>query len=83
MYVQLPDSQSQTLIPLYIRRCCDVESTALTLIQRRNNIVCPVGLSFLLETVFDTQMLALPTGHTTLLRCRPTINGIDVDSTSQ
>ena len=25
------------------RRCCDVESTSLTLIQRRNNVVCPVG----------------------------------------
>ena len=25
------------------RRCCNVESTSLTLIQRRNSIVCPVG----------------------------------------
>ena len=25
------------------RRCCDVESTSLTLIQRRNNVVCPGG----------------------------------------
>ena len=29
--------------PLGTRRCCDVESTSLTLIQRRNNVVCPVG----------------------------------------
>ena len=26
--------------PLDTRRCCDVESTSLTLIQRRNNVVC-------------------------------------------
>ena len=25
------------------RRYCDVESTSMTLIQRRNNVVCPVG----------------------------------------
>ena len=25
-----------------IRRCCDVESTSLTLIQRRSNVVCPL-----------------------------------------
>ena len=30
-------------IPLGTRRCCDVESTSLTLIQRRNNVVYPVG----------------------------------------
>ena len=29
--------------PLGIRRCCDVESTSMTLIQCRNNIVCPLG----------------------------------------
>ena len=29
--------------PLGKRRCCDVESTSLTLLQRRNNVVCPVG----------------------------------------
>ena len=29
--------------PLGTQRCCDVESTSLTLIQRRNNVVCPVG----------------------------------------
>ena len=29
--------------PLGTRRCCDVESTSMTLIQRRNNVVCPVG----------------------------------------
>ena len=29
--------------PLGTRRCCDVESTSLTLIQRRSNAVCPVG----------------------------------------
>ena len=28
--------------PLDKRRCCDVESTSLTLIQRCNNVVCPV-----------------------------------------
>ena len=28
--------------PLGTQRCCDVESTSLTLIQRRNNAVCPV-----------------------------------------
>ena len=25
------------------RRCRDVESTSLTVIQRRNNVVCPLG----------------------------------------
>ena len=30
-------------VPLGTRRYCDVESTSLTLIQRRNNAVCPVG----------------------------------------
>ena len=25
------------------RLCCEVESTSMTLIQRRNNVVCPVG----------------------------------------
>ena len=25
------------------RRCCDVESTSLTVIQRRNNAMCPAG----------------------------------------
>ena len=30
--------------PLGTRRCCDVESTSMTLIQCRNKVVCPVGL---------------------------------------
>ena len=30
--------------PMGTRRCCDVESTSLTLIQRRNNVVCQVGM---------------------------------------
>ena len=25
------------------RRCCDVEATSKTLLQRRNNVVCPLG----------------------------------------
>ena len=29
--------------PVGTRRCCDVESTSLTLIQRRNNVGCPAG----------------------------------------
>ena len=29
--------------PLGTRRCCDVKSTSPTLIQRRNNVTCPVG----------------------------------------
>ena len=33
----------QQQISLGTRRCCDVESTSLTLILRRNNVVCPVG----------------------------------------
>ena len=40
------DSLSETVIdrfPLGTRRFCDVKSTSKTLIQRRNNIVCPVG----------------------------------------
>ena len=31
-------------IPPGTRRCCGVESTSMTLIQSRNNVVCPVGL---------------------------------------
>ena len=30
-------------MPLGTRRCCDVESTSMTLIQRRNSVVCPAG----------------------------------------
>ena len=30
-------------IPLGTRRCCDVESKSMTLIQRHNNVVCPGG----------------------------------------
>ena len=33
-----------TVYPLGTRRCCDVESTSTTLIQRPNNVVCPVGI---------------------------------------
>ena len=29
--------------PRGARRCCDVKSTSVTLIQRRNNVMCPVG----------------------------------------
>ena len=29
--------------PLGTRRCCDVESTSMTLIQCRSNVVCPLG----------------------------------------
>ena len=32
--------------PLSSRRCCDVESTSMTLIQRRNNVVSSVGFAF-------------------------------------
>ena len=28
------------------RRCCDVESTSMTLIQHHNNVVCPVGFAY-------------------------------------
>ena len=31
-----------SVIPLDTRRCCDVDSTSLTLIQHRNNVVCSV-----------------------------------------
>ena len=31
--------------PFGTRRCCDVESTSMTLIQRCNNVVCPVGMN--------------------------------------
>ena len=31
-------------VPLGARHCCDVEPTSVTLIQRRNNAVCPVGV---------------------------------------
>ena len=31
------------IIPLGTRHCRDVKSTPLALIQRRNNVVCPVG----------------------------------------
>ena len=32
------------VVPPRTRRCCDVESTSLMLIQRRNYAVCPVGV---------------------------------------
>ena len=32
-----------TMNPVGTRRCCDAESTSLTSILRRNNVVCPVG----------------------------------------
>ena len=32
--------------PLGTRRCCDVEATLMTLIQRRINVMCPVGNAF-------------------------------------
>ena len=32
-----------TLHHVGTRRCCDVESTSLTFIQRHNNVVCPVS----------------------------------------
>ena len=34
---------SGKVFPLGTQRCCDVESTSLTLIPRRNNVVCQVG----------------------------------------
>ena len=40
-----PSSDLRFLPAPGTRRCCDVESTSLTLIQRRNNVVCPVGFS--------------------------------------
>ena len=36
--------------PLGTWRCCDVESTSSTLIQRRNNVVCPVGWNVRFQT---------------------------------
>ena len=35
-------------------RCCDVKSTSMTLIQRRNNVVCPV------DRFFPQQFLSTP-----------------------
>ena len=33
--------------PLDTRLCCDVKSTSVTLIERRNNVVCPVGTAII------------------------------------
>ena len=33
-----------TYSPLGTPRVCDVESTSMKVIQRRNNVVCPVGV---------------------------------------
>ena len=41
--VILGDSRYPTSRCTGTRRCCDVESTSMTLIQRRNNVVCLVG----------------------------------------
>ena len=41
--VRIIHSSKIKQFPLGTRRCCDVESTSLTLIQRRNNVVCPLG----------------------------------------
>ena len=39
--------------PLGTRRFCDVESTSLPLIQRRKNVVCPVGLHHWILCMFQ------------------------------
>ena len=36
-------------VPLDTRRCCDVESTSMTLIQRRTSVVCPSSLVIIYE----------------------------------
>ena len=43
--------------PLGTRRCCDVESTSLTLIQRRINVVCPVGIHLTTQQTQDVELL--------------------------
>ena len=50
--------------PLGTRRCYDVESTSMTLMQRRNNVVCPVGQ---LEMTFSYEKLTPPKFRPTYL----------------
>ena len=40
--MQIPGLLSPS--PLSTQRCCDVESTLMTLIQRRSNVLCSVGI---------------------------------------
>ena len=43
--------------PLVMRRWFDVESTSLTLIQRRNNVVCPVEGTVQNTSCGDTELV--------------------------
>ena len=46
--------------PLSTWRCCDVESTSMTLIQRRNNVVCPVGYRRLISIPREKYLFTKP-----------------------
>ena len=54
--------------PLDTRRCCDFESTSMTLIQRRNNVVC--------QWVAHVECVVEFHGHSIIreIRYRPTMN---------
>ena len=43
LFTAILDIIRKATCPLDTQRCCDVESTWVTLIQRRNNVVFPVG----------------------------------------
>ena len=51
------------IVPLGTRRCCDVESTSMTLIQRRNDVVCPVGLLLSVRFLTIINPMPLPFSH--------------------
>ena len=56
------------LYPLGTQRCCDVESTSVTLIQRRNNVVCPVG-DLLVSNVYSWSNKVLQLSHNIVSIC--------------
>ena len=48
-----PRHSTKTHYLLGTRRCCDVESMSVTLIQRRSNVVCQVGYSITWHLLFQ------------------------------
>ena len=69
--INSPVNVGPCVIPPGTRRCCDVESTSLTLIQRRNNVMCLVGW---LDSIIHSESVVHPRwahdDDATLFQCR-------------
>ena len=71
--------------PLGTRRCCNVESTLLTLIYRRNNVVCPVGTGccYVDNSLFIEEVLFSPIPHSNVHSLHIyNVNSLNADSAS-